>query len=620
MSDRTHRIRPWGHWMNHRSFALALLLGVALLGAPPGSATENTPASGAVSSASEQLAALLAAADEADLRLNPLNGLQRGDLRRAGEYDDISDAHFRELESTLRGQLDGTRQIERAALSPNERIAYDVFRYQVERDLRGFDAGLARVRQQLPIDQFLGAHITFAQLASGEGIAAFRTLADYYNGLQRIDGYVTYLGQAIDMMRRGIRAGHVQPLVVTRKVIGQLESTLAQSLEDSPYYRPIKNMPESFSAADKARLDDAYRAAIAGKLRPATRRLLDFIRTEYLAASRRGPPGLAGMRDGGRLYALMLSEHTTTGISAGEIHRLGLAEVGRIRAEMNAIRERIGHGGSLQQLFAHLQTDAQLRFATTDALLEAYQAIRRRVDAMLPRLFRALPKGGFEIRPVPAEQENSTSVAYYQIGTPDGKRPGVFYVNTSNLPTRTSPPMTALYLHEALPGHHLQASLAQEDEGLPALLRFGWNAGYGEGWALYSEWLGAEMGLYDDPYQHFGRLDMEMFRAARLVVDSGLHAKGWSRERAIRYLLDNTSIDRAAVEQEVDRYIVWPGQATAYKVGELFIKRLRTKAENRLGARFDIREFHAQVLGSGAIPLAVLERKIDDWIALSAGG
>lgn len=620
MSDRTRRIRPWGHWMNHRSFALALLVAVALLGAPPGSATENAPPSGAKSSASEQLAALLAAADEADLRLNPLNGLQRGDLRRAGEYDDISDAHFRELESTLREQLDGIRHIERAALSPNERIAYHVFRYQVERDLRGFDAGLARVRQQLPIDQFLGAHITFAQLASGEGIAAFRTLADYYNGLQRIDGYVAYLGQAIDMMRRGIRAGHVQPRVVTRKVIGQLESTLAQSVEDSPYYRPIKNMPEGFSAADKARLNEAYRAAIAGKLRPATRRLLDFIRTAYLAASRRGPPGLAGMRDGGRLYALMLSEHTTTGIGAGAIHRLGLAEVARIRAEMDAIRERIGHGGSLHQLFGHLRTDAQLRFGNADALLEAYLAIRRRVDATLPRLFRAVPKGGFEIRPVPAEQESSASVAYYQIGTPDGRRPGVFYVNTSNLPTRTSPPMTALYLHEALPGHHLQASLAQENEGLPALLRFGWNAGFGEGWALYCEWLGVEMGLYDDPYQHFGRLDMEMIRATRLVVDSGLHAKGWSRERAIRYLLDNTSVDRAAVEQEVDRYIVWPGQATAYKVGELFIKRLRNKAENRLGARFDVREFHAQVLGSGAIPLAVLERKIDDWIALSAGG
>lgn len=610
--------------MNHKSFAMALLMAVALVAAPPGSATENGPASGPASDtkspAGEQLAALLAAADEADLRLNPLNGLQRGDLRRAGEYDDISDKHFRELESTLREQLEGIRRIERPALSPNERIAYDVFRYQVERDLRGFDAGLVRVRQQLPIDHFLGAHITFAQLASGEGIAAFRTLADYDSGLQRIDGYVAYLGQAISLMRRGIRAGHVQPRVVTRKVIGQLESTLAQSVEDSPYYRPIRNLPEDFAATDKARLSEAYRAAIAGKLRPATSRLLDFMRSEYLPASRGGPPGLASMHDGAGLYALMLRELTTTEMTADEIHRLGLAEVARIRGEMNAIRQRTGYAGSLRQMFSRLQNDARFQFDTRDALMGAYRAVGQRVDAALPGLFRALPRGGFEIRPVPAEQENSAGGAYYQIGTPDGKRPGIFYVNTSNLPTRNASRTTALFLHEALPGHHLQGSLAQEDAALPALLRFGWNAGYSEGWALYCEWLGREMGLYDNPFQGFGQLDMEMFRAARLVVDSGLHAKAWDRERAIRYMLDNTSLDRAAVTQEVDRYIVWPGQATAYKVGELFIKRLRTKAENRLGARFDIREFHAQVLGSGAIPLAVLERKIDDWIARSAGG
>lgn len=607
--------------MKAKSVASMLIVTAALFGASVAIAAPDKLAAAADrQSAGERLAALLAAADEADLRLNPLSGLQRGDLRYADKYDDISDDHFRELKATLQSQLRDLRRIDRAALSPDERIAYDVFRYQMEQGLRGFPAGLVRLRQQLPIDHLFGAQVTFPQIASGEGVAAFRTLADYDNGLQRIDGFVTYLDQAIEMMRRGLRDGQVQPRVVSEKIVGQLEAALADPVEGSPYYRPVVTMPDSFGEQDRARLAQAYRAAVEERIRPALKRLSAFMQSEYLPRGRNDPPGLVALRGGLALYAAALREHTTTVLSADEIHRLGLSEVARIRSEMETIRRRVAFSGSLPDFFRHLRDDTRFQFRSNDEMLAAYQAIHLRVAAALPRLFATQPKGRFEIRPVPPEQESSASAAYYVVGTPDDSRPGVFFVNTSNLPTRTSPRMTALFLHEALPGHHMQGSIAQENENLPALLRFGWSPAFMEGWALYCERLGTEMGLYDDPYQQFGRLDMEMIRAVRLVVDTGLHAKAWHRERAIRYMLDNTSLDRAAVEQEIDRYIVWPGQATAYKVGELFIRRLRSKAESRLGPRFDVRAFHDQVLRSGTLPLAVLARKIDDWIARLAAG
>jgi uncharacterized protein (DUF885 family) len=293
---------------------------------------------------------------------------------------------------------------------------------------------------------------------------------------------------------------------------------------------------------------------------------------------------------------------------------LGLSEVARIRGEIDRIRRRLGFRGTLQAFFDHLKEDPRYKFSSEQALLDAYRAIGQRVDGLVNTLFERLPRSRLDIRPVPKELESSVAGASYQVGTPDGSRPGVFYVNTSDLPSRTTPRVTALYLHEGLPGHHLQGSLAQEADGLPALLRFGWNVGYGEGWGLYAEWLGHEMGLYADPVQHLGALDMEIFRAARLVVDTGLHAKGWSRQRAIDYMVANTSLARSFIEQEVDRYIAWPGQATGYKLGEITLKRLRRKAQAALGSRFDVRRFHSQVLDTGALPLEVLAMKIDAWI------
>lgn len=555
---------------------------------------------------------LFKASDEASLQLNPQAALQRGDRRYADQFGDlISDEFLARAEAQARADLRAIRAIDRNALDETNRIAFDVFAYQAELAVRAFDDGVARINQQMPLDHYFGQHVAFASFSSGEGVAPFETAADHENGLKRIDGFVRYLARAQDMMRRGIVEGHVHPRVIVEKMIRQLEDAI-QAESDSPFLGPLKKLPAALTPADRAKFDGAYRAAVRLKITPAYRSLKGFLEREYLPAARTGAPGLSAMRDGAKRYAYALAEHTTTAMTPQEIHALGLGEVARIRAEMETIKRKVGFDGPLADFFVHLRTDARFKFAAAGALLDGYRKIQARVEPILPRFFARLPKCRLEIRPVPPEQAASVGASYTP-GTPDCARPGVFYVNTSDLPSQTSSRMTTLFLHEGMPGHHLQGSVTQEDERLPDFLRFGWNTGYGEGWALYAERLGSQMGVFDDPYQYFGRLEAEIFRAVRLVVDTGLHARGWGRDQAIAYMTANTSLDRVFIEQEVDRYIVWPGQATAYKIGELVIWKLRQDAERKLGATFDIRAFHEQVLNTGALPLSVLERKIDGW-------
>jgi uncharacterized protein (DUF885 family) len=320
------------------------------------------------------------------------------------------------------------------------------------------------------------------------------------------------------------------------------------------------------------------------------------------------------MADGDKLYAYLIESNTTTKMSADEIHQLGLSEVARITKGMEAVKKQVGFKGTLPQFFAYLRTDPKFKFKTKAALLQAFADIQKRLMPEIPKLFRLVPKSPLDVRVVPAFLEKNQAGAYYQQGTPDGTRPGVFYVNTYDLPSRTSPTNETLFLHEAIPGHHFQISLAQEDTSLPPFMRFGGNTAYVEGWALYAESLGEELGFFKDPYQMQGHLDDEMLRAMRLVVDTGLHAKGWTREQAIKYMMDNSSMGKTDATAEVERYIAIPGQALAYKIGQLTIRRLRTQAETALGTKFDIRAFHEQVLGTGALPMAVLEQKINDWI------
>jgi uncharacterized protein (DUF885 family) len=593
-----------------------LLAGCAAPSAPP----PETAATDAVQpSAAEALAALFRESDEANLRRNPVQALARGDMRYADRLGDfLADAYYEAEREAARAELAALARIDRDALTPDEKVAYDVFKWQRGMELRGLEGELFAASVVRPIDHFNGFHASIAQLSSGEGIAPYKTLADYENGLKRLDDFVRALDLSIVRMEQGLEAGIVQPKLVMANVLEQLDAMLAEGVEGSSFYRPLTRFPAEVPAADQARLKAAYAEAISTEIRPALTRLRDFVRDEYLPRAR-DSVGLQDMKGGPALYRFLVEVSTTTELTPDEIHAIGLAEVDRLHGEMEKVKDEVGFTGTLQQFFEHIRTDPKFKPPSREWLQQSYVAIGKRLDATLPRLFSTIPRTPLEIRPVPALTEKGAARGSYQGGTPDGSRPGVFYFNAYDLPSRTTPGMETLYLHEGAPGHHFQISLAQENEALPSFMRFGGSTAYVEGWGLYAETLGRELGVYTDPYQYFGYLDSQLFRAIRLVVDTGIHSKGWSRDRTIQYILDNSSRGRSNATAETERYIAMPGQALAYKIGQLKISELRRRAEAALGPRFDIREFHAQVLMTGALPLAVLERKIDDWIASKKG-
>jgi len=566
-------------------------------------------------SAHDRLFELFKASDEDQLRRNPLFGIFRGDLRYADRFGDfISDEYFVAERRAGEAELAALRAIDRNELSAVDRLAYDTFEFQTLQSLKGLRPEILQLTQVRPINHFFGFHTFYPTFASGKGAAPFKTVEDYDNNLKRHREFATYLDRAIGRFREGQKSGVVETRLTIRNVVEQLDTQLKQSVEQSPYFGPVQQFPAEFSDADKARLTAAYRASIRNDLYPALGRLRDFLRDEYLGHAREGV-GLMYMAGGDQLYLQLIESTTTLPMQPEEIHRLGLGEVARVRSEMEKVKREVGFRGTLAQFFNHLRTDPKFKPKSREALTQGYYAIGKKVDALLPRYFSTIPRAGLEIRPYEEFREKFEAGGSYEPGTPDGSRPGVFYFNAYDLPSRTTPGMTTLYLHEGAPGHHFQISLAQENEALPAFMRFGGNTAYVEGWALYAETLGYEMGLFADPYQRFGTLSDEMLRAMRLVVDTGLHAKGWTRNQAIAYMLANSDMGRTDATAEVERYIAIPSQALAYKIGALTIQRLRKKAEDELGARFDIRDFHAQVLMTGALPLPVLEKKIDDWIA-----
>jgi uncharacterized protein (DUF885 family) len=385
-------------------------------------------------------------------------------------------------------------------------------------------------------------------------------------------------------------------------------------VEESPFYQPVKKFPADFSQADKTRLEAAYRAAITNDIYPAMKRVRDYLESSYLPKARDGY-GLMYMKGGKELYAYLVQSTTTLPLTPEEIHQTGLSEVARITGEMEKVKQEVGFNGTLPQFFEYLRTDPKFKKPTREALTQGYYDIGKAVDAKLPAYFSTLPKSKLEIRPYEPFREKFQAGGSYEQGTPDGSRPGIFYFNAYDLPSRTTPGMTTLYLHEGAPGHHFQIMMAQENSALPPFMRFGGNTAFVEGWALYAETLGYDMGFYKDPIQRMGTLDDEMLRAMRLVVDTGIHSKGWTREQAIDYMLANSSMGKTDATAEVERYIAIPSQALAYKTGAMTIQRLKAKAKSELGDKFDIREFHAQVLMTGALPLAILEQKIDRWIA-----
>jgi len=563
---------------------------------------------------SPQLKQLFADSDEDMLRRNPLAGIFRGDLRYTASFGDYqSDAYYAAELAAIDRDLAGLERIDRSTLNDADQVSYDTFQWQRTIERRGYEPAILDAIKLRPIDHFNGYHTFFADLSSGQGAARFATLKDYEDGLERIRGFAKALDTTLVKFQAGMEAGIVHPKLITRNVIEQLDGFIAQGVDSLPLYAPVRKMPADISRPDQLRLADEYRAVIEREVQPAYARLRAFLNDRYLPASR-DSVGLSAMKGGLALYRYLVALNTTTSLTPDSIYHLGLSEVARICAAMEAVQAEVAFRGTLAEFFTDLRTNPKFQPASKEALRDGYQDIGRRVDARVKELFAVVPKAPLAIVPVPAFLEQSQAAGYYQQGTPDGTRPGMFFYNTYDLPSRSLTGMETLYLHEAAPGHHFQISLAQEDEALPNFQRFGGNNAFVEGWALYAESLGPELGLFTDPYQRFGSLNDEMLRAMRLVVDVGLHEKGWTRDQAITYMLDNSAMGRTDATSEVERYIAMPGQALSYKVGQLTIRRLRSKAEQALGARFDIRAFHAQVLTSGALPLEVLEAKIDRWI------
>jgi uncharacterized protein (DUF885 family) len=591
---------------------------------PPAPAIAEAPVAAEApvtqASAHDRLFELFKASDEANLKRNPIGALSRGDLRYADRLGDfISDEYFAAEKAAAEADLAALRAIPRDSVSETDQIAYDVFEFSTREGLRGFEPDLLALTVVRPMNHFFGFHTFYPTFASGKGTAPFKTLADYENNLKRHRDFVVYIDRAIERFRQGKATGVVETKMTVRNMIAQLDTQLKQKPEQSAYYGPIKSFPTEVSAADRARLTTEYRSAISGQIYPALTRLRDFLKTEYLPAAREGA-GLLYMKGGERLYQELIEQTTTLPLKADEIHQLGLGEVARITKGMEDVKREVGFKGTLAQFFDHLRTDPKFKEKTRESLTQRYYDIGKTVDAKLPAYFSTIPKSKLEIRPYEPFREKFEAGGSYSSGSPDGSRPGIFYFNAYDLPSRTTPGITTLYLHEGAPGHHFQISLAQENTELPSFMRFGGNTAYVEGWALYAETLGYDMGLYTDPYQRFGTLSDEMLRAMRLVVDTGIHSKGWTREKAIQYMLANSDMGKTDATAEVERYIAIPTQALAYKIGALTIQRLRKKAEAELGPKFDIRAFHAQVLMTGSLPLPILEKKIDRWIAATKAG
>ncbi len=540
---------------------------------------------------------------------------EKGDPARF--TDPLSDTYAQARRAAKTAEQARLKAIDREALDPVGRLAYDVFAYRLTEDLAEFASGRFEIARLTPLDPSFGPQVEFPDAASGAG-AKFVTVQDYEDGLTRLNDFAGYLTNTVACLKEGLGKGYVQPRIVVTNVLAEVDVMLALAPRDTPFFKPILDMPAAIGPADRARLTAAYEAAIANLVLPGYRLWKTYLTETYLPAAREAP-GLWAMKDGAKVYAAALRRHTTTDLTAEALHNLGLSEVARIRGEMDAARVATGYSGDLHALFQYVRTDPKFYFTKPEDLLARFKEIEARIWQGIPRLFNRKPKAPFEVRPLPSLGE-ARGTGYYNLGPPDGVSPGVLYFNMAMLNTRPIPTLETLTLHEGIPGHHFQGSLAQENTALPDVLRFGRSGltAYVEGWGLYSESLGKALGMFTDPWQWFGHLDFEMLRAVRLVTDTGLHAKGWSRDKAIAFMTDNTSMAARDIAVEIDRYIAAPGQATAYKVGELKLHELAARAQARLGARFNIRDFHDQVLMTGALPLATLEAKIDGWIA--AGG
>jgi uncharacterized protein (DUF885 family) len=530
-----------------------------------------------------------------------------GDNRYNDRLTDLSPEAIERAKAHEREMLARIQKIDRKLLSGQDVISYDLF-------LRDKKLNVESQRfptETMPIDQMNGVQITFGQLASS---TPFRNAKDYRDYLARLAAFPKQIDQMIALMNRGMATKWLPPAVPLRSVPDQLEGQIKDTPAESPFYEPFRRFPAEMSSTESSELVRAAMRAISESVNPAFKKLDTFFKEIYLPACRKDV-GASALPDGEAFYQYSIRRQTTTDLTAKQIHDIGLKEVARIRKEMEAVIQRSGFAGSFAEFLTFLRTDQRFYYTRAEDLVAGYSFIAKRSDGKLPELFAELPRNSYGVKVIPDYEAPAQTTAYYQPGTADGSRAGLYMINTYKLETRPKYEMEALTLHESVPGHHLQIARAQELKGLPDFRRNGGYTAYVEGWALYAESLGAEMGFYADPYSKFGQLTYEMWRACRLVVDTGMHAFGWSRQRAIDFMKENTAKTENDIVVEVDRYIVWPGQALAYKLGELEIKKLRAKAKQELGASFDVRKFHNAVLDDGPLPLDVLDKRINEWIA-----
>jgi uncharacterized protein (DUF885 family) len=560
---------------------------------------------------SSPLAALFTNYWEEQARLYPLQATTQGDNRFNDQLPNSGTQEFRQQQRRLYERYrDQLARLDRSKLTAADQTSYDVFQYEMTSRL----ASLAQPTWTMPFTQFSGLPLELAQLGAGTGAQPFKTVQDYDNWLARVRQFPAWVDTAAADFRHGMRTGLVLPKVLVQKMIPQLEALAVADPSQSVFYGPIKQLPASFSAADKQRLTAAYEQAIRTQLVPTYQRLATFLKNDYLPAARTST-GIAAVPGGADMYTTAVAYWTTTTRTPEEIYQTGQSEVTRIRGEMEKVRQQIGYAGTLPELLASLSTDPKFRpYKTPEDVLNGFRAIQGRVAPGLPRLFGRMPKTAFEIRQTEAFRAASAS-AQYNRGAADGSRPGIFYVPILDATKFKTPGMESLFLHEAIPGHHIQVALQQENTNLPKFQRFAFYSAFSEGWALYTESLGKELGMYTDPYQYLGALSAEMHRAIRLVVDVGIHAKGLTREQAIQYMLDNEATTEQGATAEIERYMAWPGQALAYKTGQLKMRELRTRYEKQLGPKFSLKAFHDELLLDGAMPLAVLERRMDAWAA-----
>ncbi len=544
------------------------------------------------------------------MKLMPLEATLAGDNRYNHLLpNDLSDSYKENYKSLFEKYKNLLTKYDGIRLSENDKLSKAILEWECNIALES----LTFREDYLPLNQFSSFPLTIGQLASGSGVQPFKTLKDYNNWLERLNGFNEWIKSAEAKMKEGVEKGYVLPVKLTEKVIPQLADLSTDSYDDNIFYSPLKNFPKDFSATDRKIIKEKYIQFINTELLPSLKNLHHYVSTDYLKASRKSS-GISDIPNGTAYYNYLIKKYTSTNLTADEIHETGLKEVARILAEMEKVKDQVGYTGDIKSFFDHVRDKKELMpFTDPQQVIDNFNAIHEKMKPNLEKLFDLKPKTPFEVRRTEAFREISAS-AEYNPGSLDGTRPGIFYVPIPDVTKYNIYADEDLFLHEAIPGHHYQISLQQEDKSLPSFRKTIWFNAYGEGWALYTESLGKELGLYEDPYQYFGMLSAEMLRAVRLVVDTGIHTKGWTREQAIQYSADHEAEPMQSIIAEIERYMAIPGQALSYKIGDLKIKELRAKAEKTLGKKFDIRQFHNEVLESGCLPLSILEEKINKWI------